>query len=178
MLLCISLAMRLLIGFQRDVTIHAQALLGREDRTSPFPPGTVATAGDVQAWESCIVGRCCTSETFRLDFSSTPCSKWNASATQVFVNSFLQAETYDCTDPKMISLMFRRHFRTLRKHYRSVSGNPQPQQLSIEEYNIIRARWQRKYSVCFILCLVMAGESLIILVSVSNAGTMLFCGNR
>ena len=52
-----------------------------------------------------------------LDLTKTAGTRWNASATDVFVSDFLKVAQYRCEDGGEVARQFRSHYRTLRKHY-------------------------------------------------------------
>ena len=95
---------------------HALVLMGRESKTSPFPEASVAKAQIVRGWRR-EEGECCTAESFCLDLSATPGSEWNKSATNVFVDDFIDVGTYQCTNRKLIRHAFVTHFRTIKRQY-------------------------------------------------------------
>jgi hypothetical protein len=82
----------------------------RENTYAPAFP----TAEEVEDWNP-RRRRACTAQNFRPDISSPPGTPWNKSVTEVFVESFLQADVYDCRDPAKIRLAFSRHLRHLRR---------------------------------------------------------------
>ncbi|KAI0762494.1 hypothetical protein C8Q74DRAFT_1174340, partial [Fomes fomentarius] len=125
----------------------------RADSYSPFPKSTVASPGLVRGYDP-NDGHCCGVNDFCLDLAGTPASSWNASATEVFVDDFLDCGQYNCTDRKKIAKMFRTHIRTLKHHHKNLgtatsssngSSKKQPKK-AITAKDKARARYQRKYT--------------------------------
>ena len=138
-------------ALQVDVQKHALSLMRREHRDSPFHDDTVAKANSVRGYDRDKDGECCSVEQFCLDLAGTPASPWNASATRVFVEDFLNMGQFDCTDSDAVKVMFSRHFRTLQRHYKKQSedraAEAEGRRVDRTSESREHARDQRKYNV-------------------------------
>ncbi|KAI0713030.1 hypothetical protein C8T65DRAFT_574203 [Cerioporus squamosus] len=118
-------------------------LLGRANKSSPFPKRTIATAAEVRGFDP-AEGECCTAKKFCIDISGTPASPWNESATRVFVKSFMTVAQFKCRNRKKIHDMFRSYFRTLQRHYHKGKATATaPAEVDAKAHS----RYQRKYMV-------------------------------
>ena len=82
------------------------------------------TIGEVRAFEhSPEPTRACTAQDFRPDVTATPATPWNKSVTEVFIESFLDADVYECRNPHKIQLAFVSHLKHLRRSWKLVAAN-------------------------------------------------------
>jgi len=100
---------------QSDVRLHTQRLM--EERNSHL--SAHPTIGEVHAFEhSPEPTRACTAQDFRPDVTATPATPWNKSVTEVFVESFLDADVYECRNPHKIQLAFVSHLKHLQRTWK------------------------------------------------------------
>lgn len=114
-------------------------LMRRPTRTAPFLD--LPSPAEVENWNPSRAA--CSAETLRPDLNSPPGTPWNTSVMEVFVQSFLSAGFFECTEPDIIAKAFSAHLRTLRKQYVS-------QHLSLEaraERSKKASRAERKRNV-------------------------------
>ncbi|KAJ8453541.1 hypothetical protein ONZ51_g13538 [Trametes cubensis] len=133
----------------KSVMQHTLALMGRESAKSPFPEASVAKAQIVRGWRR-EEGECCTVQSFCLDLSATPGSEWNQSATNVFVNDFIDVGTYECKNRKLIRHAFMTHFRTIKRQYdrqcADAAAASRGAKVDRSAANREKAKEQRKYN--------------------------------
>ena len=95
------------------------------------------------------------SDPFILDLASKETSTpWNLSATSIFVDEFLKSGQYACTDKNLITMAFKTHFRTLKKHYSTqVKEAALDDRARIEELDRTKrnAHYQRRSNVSLLL---------------------------
>ncbi|EDR13086.1 uncharacterized protein LACBIDRAFT_322527 [Laccaria bicolor S238N-H82] len=68
----------------------------------------------IRDWNPSL-GRACTADDFRPDFYSSPKSSWNKSVTEVFVESFLDADTFSSHDVAAVRRAFGARLKSLRR---------------------------------------------------------------
>jgi hypothetical protein len=115
----------------------------RPTRTAPFPD--LPSPAEVANWNPSHAA--CSAEALRPDLNSPPGTPWNKSVTEVFVQSFLSAGFFECTEPDTIAKAFSVHLRTLREQY--VSQHLSPEARAERSKKAGRAERKRNVSANF-----------------------------
>jgi hypothetical protein len=96
---------------KRDVKHHTQALF---DERQPSHLPDIPTSEEVQDWNP-RRRPACTADNFRPDLNSPPGTPWNKSITAVFVQSFLDADQFECENREKIRRAFVSRLKSLRR---------------------------------------------------------------
>jgi hypothetical protein len=111
--------------------------MGQNSSDSPFK--NVPLAVEIEHWNS-EHEPACTADNFQLDLNLTPRSKWNKSATQTFVDSFLSAGIFEETDCEAVEQAFISHTRSLKQKYMHLRASQEEQLVKWKHVN--RDEWK------------------------------------
>lgn len=73
----------------------------------------------------------CTVDNFRPDLNSPPGTPWNKSVTAVFVQSFIDADQYECESKEKIRCAFVSRLKSLRRAWTLQNMNQDAQQRAV-----------------------------------------------
>lgn len=112
---------------KREVRLHTNVLLSKHFPPSQLPEDmkdfhlsyidfmlVQPSDNTIRDWNPSL-GRACTVDDFRPDFYSSPKSSWNKSVTEVFVESFLDADTFSSHDVAAVRRAFGTRLKSLRR---------------------------------------------------------------